>query len=446
MGSVLTAAIVVAIHLFSVTAAPAADSASSFRRDVARIFIERCVACHRFDRAEGGYRADNYASIVGVGDSDLSGVIKGKPGESEVFRRVIAEDPAARMPFEGEPLPADEIAVLKAWILAGASYDAKDPTAALATIVPAAVYPKPPRVYPASWPIAALAFSRNEEQLYVGGYHEVTVWTPKEGRLIARLANLPERILGLSLHPDGRQLAVAGGQPGRVGDVRVIDVETQEVTRVLLQAVGVALNVEWSPGGDRLAVSAADGAVRVYDASSGTVSFTVRPHSDWVYATAWSTDGKQLTTGSRDGTAKVLATDNGRTLASYRGHGKPVRGLAFTPDGKYVFSAAGKEVHRWKTDDGNREGDPITLEGEVTGMVGRGATFFVATDAPKLYRVDGTTAKLSGEAIVLRELPLSVATSNDGMRVAVGHFDGQVGVWVGEAKEQTGEFSATPVQ
>lgn len=422
----------------------AADQAPSFRREIARIFVERCVACHRFDRSEGGYRADSFAGLVGEGDSGLVGITAGALEQSEVFRRIATGDPEERMPFEAEPLPPEEVARIRAWILSGATYDADDPGAALATIVPPVVYPPPPIAYPGPWPIAAVEFGPDDEQVYVGGYHEVTVWELETGQLVTRFQNLPERILDLSLHPAGRQLAVAGGQPGRVGDVRIVDVTTGQMSRVVLQSVGVALGAEWSPSGDRLAVTTVDGAVRAYEAKDGVELYTVRPHSDWVYTVAWAADGKRLTTASRDGTAKVLSAENGSTLVSYPGHNKPVRGAVFTLDGAYVISAAGAEAHRWKTTDAKREGDPIVLEGEVTSLTARGMDVFVTTNAHKLFRVNGTTAKIVGAAVALRGLPLSVAGARAGKRVAVGHFGGQLDTWVVGEQKPAHQFSATP--
>ena len=67
------------------------------------------------------------------------------------------------MPLEGEPLASADVALIEKWITEGAKYDAEDPKAPLATIVPAPTHPAPPEAYPRSVPITAVAFSPDRE-------------------------------------------------------------------------------------------------------------------------------------------------------------------------------------------------------------------------------------------------------------------------------------------
>ena len=87
---------------------------------------------------------------------------------------------------------------------------------------PHASYIPPPAhpavmAYAATMPITAVTFSNDGTQLFVGGYHEVTVWNPADGGLIRRIANVGQRTFALALSPDGTLLAVGCGTPGRLG-------------------------------------------------------------------------------------------------------------------------------------------------------------------------------------------------------------------------------------
>jgi cytochrome c553 len=93
-----------------------------YNRDVRPILADKCFACHGPDAAhrEADLRLDQRESAVGS-----SGVIvPGKPGDSELLRRITSSDPALRMPppATGKTLSDDELATLRAWIAAGADY------------------------------------------------------------------------------------------------------------------------------------------------------------------------------------------------------------------------------------------------------------------------------------------------------------------------------------
>jgi hypothetical protein len=77
----------------------------SFKRDVAPLLLNNCLACHGPKKAEGGYRIDTFERALAAGDSTQPGFIAGKLDESEAFRRIVSTDKAERMPLDGDPLP-----------------------------------------------------------------------------------------------------------------------------------------------------------------------------------------------------------------------------------------------------------------------------------------------------------------------------------------------------
>ncbi|MCO6458998.1 MAG: hypothetical protein J5I93_27135, partial [Pirellulaceae bacterium] len=81
-----------------------------FSRDVAPI-LQRCTRCHGAERQEAGLRLDSGGGIRAGGDSGPV-VVAGKPEESLLLRAVEGADDIERMPPEGDPLTADQIAVL----------------------------------------------------------------------------------------------------------------------------------------------------------------------------------------------------------------------------------------------------------------------------------------------------------------------------------------------
>ena len=84
------------------------------------LLAARCQACHGGLDQQAGLRLDTAALMAKGGESGPA-VVKGDPDASLILARVADQDPATRMPpeGEGEPLTAEEIASLRAWIAAG---------------------------------------------------------------------------------------------------------------------------------------------------------------------------------------------------------------------------------------------------------------------------------------------------------------------------------------
>ena len=76
----------------------------------------------RAGKQKGGLRLDLRAAALGPGDSGGRAVAPGKADESELIRRVEAEDAEERMPPKSDPLGRDETRILRAWIEQGADW------------------------------------------------------------------------------------------------------------------------------------------------------------------------------------------------------------------------------------------------------------------------------------------------------------------------------------
>lgn len=106
------------------TAAVAADGAQPpirFNRDVRPILSDKCFFCHGPDpkHREADLRLD-------IEEAAKDGaIVAGKPDESELVRRITAEDADEQMPpaDSGKKLSAEEIDLLKRWIEQGAAYE-----------------------------------------------------------------------------------------------------------------------------------------------------------------------------------------------------------------------------------------------------------------------------------------------------------------------------------
>jgi dipeptidyl aminopeptidase/acylaminoacyl peptidase len=416
----------------------------SFKRDVAAILLNNCLACHGPKKAEGGYRIDTFERLTAAGDSTQPGFKAKELEDSEAFRRITSTDVKERMPLEGDPLPAVQVALLKRWIEASLPFDGPDAKAPLASYIPPPTHPAAPAAYRATLPITAVEFSPDGKQLFVGGYHEITVWDPAEGKLVRRIGNVGQRTQAIHFSQDGQLLAAACGTPGKLGEVRLFKTEGGELVKVLGMTSDVVFDCAFSPAGDRLATAAADGVVRVFDVSTGSEQLTITSHSDWVFAVAWNADGTKLATASRDKTAKVFDAKTGELLITYNGHNQPVRGVLFAPEEKDVFSAGSdNKLHRWSIAEGKKAAD-VNLGGEAYKLTPGGDSHFIGSAANSVRQFAAKDQKQLREFSGAKDWILSTAYDAAGKRLAGGTFDGQVFVWNAEDGKLITSFCAAP--
>jgi mono/diheme cytochrome c family protein len=99
-------------------------------RDVKPLLAKHCVACHGPDKQRSGLRLDTAAALLKGGNSGPAAVPH-KSGESRLLLAVAGgtDDIAAMPPKDKPPLSKAEIAVLRAWVDAGAPAPANEAVA-----------------------------------------------------------------------------------------------------------------------------------------------------------------------------------------------------------------------------------------------------------------------------------------------------------------------------
>ena len=418
------------IQVFLLCGQLASEELVSFRKEIAPILLNKCQSCHGPKKAKGKYRTDTFANLVKAGASDVPGITANNLDKSELFYRLTTEDKDERMPADADPLPREEIELFRKWIKQGAQYDAKHETTPLTDIVPPPIHPKSPDKYPASLPVTALCFSPDGELLFSSGYHEVLVWDVKEQKLMARIGNVAERTYSLDISPDGTSLAIASGNPGRLGEVRIFQLADKLLKAVPARAGDVCMDARYNPHGNELAVADADGNIRVLDTGSWDTKFKISNHSDWVYSVRWSPDGNHLISGSRDKTAKVFSGMDGKRVVTYSGHQGAVQSGSILPDGKHALTVADdKRLSLWKIEDGKKVKDVATFSSPLTELVIYKDQLFALVEQKQLalFKKEGEEwKKVKDLRNGFTDSTLSLAVHPDGKTIAIGSFDGKI--------------------
>jgi WD40 repeat protein len=432
--------------------------------------VSRCVSCHGDVKARGEYRLDNFANLLKPGASDTNPIVPGKPEESELYRRLIADNPKLRMPPGDDPLTAEEIAIIKRWIAAGSKFDGNR-TASLKSILPTRKHPAAPEKYPTAAPVCAIAFSPEGKEIAIGGVNEVTIWDAKNGKLLRRLPRQPARIHALAYSTDGKRILLGGGTVGEYGEAALIDATTGNREKVFGPFDDLVLSVAFAPDGKRVIAGSADRTARCFSTDTGEEVWRSSLHSDWVTGVAFSPGGKWLATSSKDRTVKVLHGETGKLFTTFNGHRRQlaphvgqfeVYAVQFDSSGMAYSVGGGSAVRVWhpvKTQDEN--GSAADMEERFKNVghtryleyaagkptfslaVGEGQVFSAGGD--KVVRQhDAASGKLIREYSGHADWIYSCAIHSGSDRLASGSFDGEVRVWNTKTGDLVIAFKAAP--
>ena len=138
-----------------------AGAAADYARDIEPILHERCYLCHGAQQQMAGLRLDGRETALRGGQNGAV-IVPGDPGASKLVERVTSVREGFRMPPGDDPLSAEEIGALRAWIAEGAAWPdshagpearatARDAAAAEHWAFQPVRRPEPPAVRQTSW-------------------------------------------------------------------------------------------------------------------------------------------------------------------------------------------------------------------------------------------------------------------------------------------------------
>lgn len=279
---------------------PAAPAGKiSYFREVRPLLQAHCQGCHQPAKAQGGYVMTNREGMFKGGESESAAIVPGKPAESHLIEQITLADGKAAMPKDKPPLHEDEIKKISQWIAEGA----EDDTPASVGVTIDAEHPP---TYEAPPVITALEFSPDDTLLAVSGYHETLLHKADGSELVARLIGQSERIESTAFSPDGKLLAVAGGSPGRLGELQVWDVAKRELKYALAVTYDTIYGASWSHDATKIAFGCGDNTLRAVNAEDGKQVLYQGAHSDWVLDTVFSKEGTYLISVGRDRSMKLV--------------------------------------------------------------------------------------------------------------------------------------------
>jgi hypothetical protein len=106
------------VHFLAAT--PALAETVDFVRDVRPILQKHCYECHGAEKQKSGLRLDIKSEALKGGESYGPSLLAGDAERSPLVQLVRESDPDVRMPLDGKPLTAKEVATLTTWVKQGA--------------------------------------------------------------------------------------------------------------------------------------------------------------------------------------------------------------------------------------------------------------------------------------------------------------------------------------
>src|SRR5579859_2190353 len=400
-----------------------------FNSQVAPILQKNCLACHSSAAKMGGLVMESYGGLI-KGGAHGQVIIPGKADESRMILMLEGKI-QPRMPFGGDPLPAADIALIKAWIDAGAA----GPPAGDASIAltPLAI-PNIKTQVPVVSPVASVKFSPDGKLLAVGGYQEVRLVDPGTGKEIATLSGHADYVRSIAFSPDGKMLAAAGGPPQRWGEIKIWDVLSHQLIKTMQGHRDCIYSVAWSPDGKLIASGSYDKMVKLWNVASGKELRNLQDHIDAVFAVAFSPDGKLLASASQDRTVKIWNVANGHRLFTLSDALDGLTSIAFSSSGDQLAAAGyDKTIYIWSLtqEEGNLAQSLIADQDSLLAMVwspDRKTIVTASSDGSIRFRDAATLEPVS----VINKQTDWVETldiSPDGKWLAAGRYDGTLSLY-----------------
>ncbi|MBX7255083.1 MAG: hypothetical protein K1Y02_01885 [Candidatus Hydrogenedentes bacterium] len=427
--------------------AEAAAPKVNFQEHILPILKQRCVKCHNQDSAKGGLVVDTYASLMEGGSSGAV-IAAGQPDSSRLFKLVSrAEEPY--MPPSGDPLTAEQLALIKDWIQSGAPQDANSKVAAAEAMgaekkdvyVAAAIVDGPPPMPEVALqaPAAelakrvvarAVATSPRAPLAAVAGYKQVLLYNLADYKLLGALPFPEGEIYTIAFSVNGELLLAGGGVEGDSGRVVVWNVRKAERAGVYGEEYDTILAADVSPDHKLLALGGPSKKVKVYSLADGALAYKLEDHTDWITSIKFSPDGELLATADRAGGLLLWQAANGRAVEALRGHTGAINDLGYSADSALLASAgADGTVRLWDTWKYAQTASISAHPGGALSVAFSAANELVTTGIDGLTKRWDTGGKNLATYEKLADWGYQARFGNAGALVLAGTWTGEVSVW-----------------
>ncbi len=421
--------------------AVAADAPPDFNTKVLPLFNRYCTSCHNADDHDGKLVLESYADLLKGGKRGAE-VVAGHSEQSRLVRVLSGETNLVMPPKDNEKPKPDEVAMLKAWIDAGAKGPqgaVLDPTRLIA--------PKIAATAPIRDPINAVACSADGHWIAVARYGRVELLAAENRKLVRTLADHPGNVNDVSFSADSSKLAAAAGQAGLFGEAQLWNVADGRLLQKFRGHRDSLYAVTISPDGKTLATSGYDQKIKLWNVETGAEIRTLIGHNGAIHSLAFNPSGKLLASASGDRTCKLWNVASGERLETF---GQPLLdqyAVAFSPDGRQLAAAGvDNRIRVWTISASGKEGtNPILFarfahEHPILRLVYSpdGKILASSSDDGSIKIWNAETLEEHSQLERQPDTATALAFSPDSKRLVVGRMDGSLAVYDATSGEPLG--------
>jgi Planctomycete cytochrome C/Anaphase-promoting complex subunit 4 WD40 domain len=425
------------------------------------ILRDKCLGCHNADKARGGLDASNFVKLMEGGSSGA--VVKpGDPDDSRLYM-LAAHKAEPKMPPKADPLPAEQVAILKRWIEQGALEHsgskapiiAKKSEVASASIVkgrPAGPPPMPKAVLPQTAPgtrhpaaVTALSASPWAPLVAVAAPHSVLLYNTDTFDLIGALPFPYGQVNVLRFSRSGALLLAGGGRGGKEGRVVVWNVADGRVLTEVGDEHDAVLAADISADQTQIALGGPGKTVRVYATADGQLLREIKKHTDWITAIEYSPDGVLLATADRSSGLWVWEAQTGREFFGLTGHKAMVTGLSWRDDSNVLASCSeDTSVKLWEMENGKLIKSFGTQPGGALSVRYGHDNRILTTGRDGVTRMWNEAGAGQRGYEKLSDMGTHAVFTHDGSRVIAGDLQGLIRVWNSADGKRVDDLSTNP--
>ena len=285
-------------------------------------------------------------------------------------------------------------------------------------------------------PVTALAFAPDGTALVSNGDRRLDVRSVKDAAFHRSIVCELPKITGIAFAPHGRLLAVAGGEPGVRGELRLLSWPDGRELHRLDGPADLFTSIAFNHDGTRFGAASAGHTALIWNfdgAAAPAVLFTLTGHAAPVLAIAFSPSGKTIATAGADRALKIWSAVDGGLLRSLGYHTEAIHAIAFRPGAADVpvtcaTAADDRTVRIWQPEIGRMVRIIRGHEGSVFALAwsADGSTLFTAGREGILRHLDGGSDTILSRQAISTDWIYSLALSPDGTTLATGDWSGTV--------------------